>query len=192
VFQLLIFLTVGLILLVFVVAVALRGKAEGGAEALVEAQQALDSLQSELLAPDITARIFTKHDLDFVRSLSVPRIEKFFLRDRKKVALIWVGRVHERICLLRRLHLGSARYYARLSVKTELELAFDFAMLLVSCRALQLTFVVGGPYAAPGMVRAVTEVAARVCGVSKQSLAFLTGPDAGIFPPSQSEGSLRS
>lgn len=193
-FQLLIFLTIGVVLLAimgFLVVSATRGKAEGGAEALVDAQQALKSLQSELLAPDVTARVFAKCDLDYVRSQG-PTVEAFFLRERKRIAMIWVGRVREQVVLLKKLHVGSARYYAQLSVKTELALAFDFAMLGIGCRALQVAFFVSGPYAAPGIARAVTESAGRVCAVSKQSLAFLVDPGAGVFPPSPSESRLGS
>jgi hypothetical protein len=194
VLQLLVFLTIGLVLLVIMgslVVSALRGKAEGGGEALVDAQQALQSLQSELLAPDVTARVFARCDLDYVRSQG-PKVEAFFLRERKRIALIWVGRVREQVVFLKRLHVGSARYYAQLSVKTELALALDFAMLGIGCRALQVAFFVAGPYAAPGMAKAVTESAARVCAVSKQSLAFLTDPGAGVFPPAASESRLGS
>jgi hypothetical protein len=192
VFQLLIFFVIGIALLGSLVSLALRGKAEGGAAALVDAQQALDSLQTELLAPGITARIFSKEDLDFVQSQSTSSVEALFLSERKRVAVMWIDRVREQISLLRRLHLGSARYYSRLSVKTEFALAVDFAVLLVSCRALKVAFVLGGPYAAPGMAGAVNEAACRVCDVSKQSLAFLAGLNAGTFPASPSEGSLGS
>jgi hypothetical protein len=173
VIQLLIFLIIGIALFSCLMVLALRGKAEGGAATLVEAQQALESLQSDLLDVNITTRLFAKEDVEFVRSQAFPKVEALFLRERKRVAILWVDRVRAQIRLLRRLHLGSARFYARLSVKAELELAMDFALLLVSCRALQLAFVLGGPFAAPGIAGAVTQAAGRVCEVSRQSLAFL-------------------
>ena len=194
VFELLVFLAIAMVLLVVMGSLlvsSLRGKPQGGGEALVGAQQALQSLQLELLAPDITARVFAKADWDYVRSQGAG-VEAFFLKERKRVALIWVGRVREQIASLKRLHVGSARYYAQLNVKTELSLAVDFAMLNVGCRALQVAFFLGGPYAAPGIARAVTECAGRVCAVSQQSLAFLTGPGTGVFPPSPSESHLGS
>jgi len=101
-----------------------------------------------------------------------------------------VDRVRQQIGLLRRLHLGSARYYAKLSVKTELALAFDFSVLRLGCCALQVAFMVGGPYAAPKIAGAVTEVATRVCGISQQSLAFLATSNPAVFPAAPSGGSL--
>jgi hypothetical protein len=177
VIQLVFFLTVGGVLFVFLLLLARRGRAEGGAETLVSARQALFTLQTELLPAGLVGRIFAKDDLDFVDSEGSRQIRALFLKERQRIALLWVGRVRDQIRLLRSLHLGSARFYARLDLKTELALAADFGLLLVSCRALQLAFVVGGPYATPSMVGTVADAAARVCDISKQSLAFLTTPD---------------
>ena len=175
--QLLFFLTVGGVLFAFLLLLARRGRAEGGAQALVSARQALFTLQTELLPAGLVERIFAQDDLDFVTSEGFPEIRGIFLKDRRKVAILWIERVRDQIRLLRYLHLGSARFYARLDFKTELFLAGDFALLFVSCWALQAVFVMGGAYAAPGMVGTVAAAAGRVCEISKQSLAFLATPD---------------
>lgn len=175
--QLLFFLTVGGVLFVFLLLLARRGKAEGGAEALVNARQALLTLQTELLPAGLVGRIFAKDDLEFVDSEGSQEVRDLFLRERQKVALLWVERVKDEIRLLRYLHLGSARFYARLDLKTEVVLAADFGLLLISCKALELAFVMRGPFAAPRMVGTVANAAARVCDISQQSLAFLTTSD---------------
>lgn len=175
--QLLFFLTVGGVLFVFLLLLARRGKAEGGAEALVNARQALLTLQTELLPAGLVGRIFAKDDLEFVDSEGSQEVRDLFLRERQKVALLWVERVKDEIRLLRYLHLGSARFYARLDLKTEVVLAADFGLLLISCKALELVFVMRGPFAAPRMVGTVANAAARVCDISQQSLAFLTTSD---------------
>jgi hypothetical protein len=177
VIQLLFFLTVGGVLFVFLLLLARRGKAEGGAEALVNARQALLTLQTELLPAGLVGRIFAKDDLEFVDSEGSQEVRDLFLRERQKVALLWVERVKDEIRLLRYLHLGSARFYARLDLKTEVVLAADFGLLLISCKALELVFVMRGPFAAPRMVGTVANAAARVCDISQQSLAFLTTSD---------------
>jgi hypothetical protein len=179
--QLVFFSSVGLLLFVFLLALARRGKAEGGAEALVCARQALLTLRTELLDQELVARIFARDDLAFVRSQHSRAIESMFLRERKKIALIWLERIRSQIQLLRRLHLGSARFYARLELKTEISLGWSFATLLVTCRALRLAFWVAGPYAAPGMVSAVAHAATNVCEISRQSLAFLSGAGLDSF-----------
>ena len=175
--QLLFFLSVGGLLFVFLLLLARRGKAEGGAEALVSARQALVTLQTELLPAGLVGRIFARDDLDFVDSEGSTEVRALFLRERQKVALLWVGRVRDEIRLLRTLHLGSARFYARLDFKKEVTLMLDFGLLLISCKALEFAVVMGGPFAAPRVVRTVSSAAGRVCDVSKQSLAFLATPN---------------
>jgi len=175
--QLVFFLAVGVLLLVFLGVLAWRGRAEGAAVALVEARQAVATLQTELLPPALVHRIFARDDLAFVRSQGLPEIEDLFLKERKRIAILWLERVRTEIQLLRRLHLGAARFYARLSVRAELSLAWDFAVLLFGCRLLQVAFAVAGPYAAPGIVETVAQTATRVCEVSREALSFLSRPD---------------
>jgi hypothetical protein len=177
VIQLLFFLTVSGVLFVFLLLLVRRGRAEGGAEALVSARQALFTLQTELLPAGLVSRIFAREDLEFVDAQGSVEIRDIFLQERKKIALLWVDRVRDQIRSLRYLHLGSARFYARLDMKTEIILAADFGLLIVSCSLLRLAFSIGGAYAAPAMVGTVANAAARVCDVSRQSLSFLTSPD---------------
>ncbi|MGH9572306.1 MAG: hypothetical protein ACRD40_02085 [Candidatus Acidiferrales bacterium] len=173
--QLLFFLGVGALLFLLLALLARRGKAEGGARALIGARQALYTLWSELLPQDLVARIFAREDLEFVLSLRSPAVQSTFFQQRKRVALLWVERVQGQIRHLRHLHLGSARFYARLEFKTELLLAWNFTVLLVSCSALKFAILVGGPYAAQVIVDMVAEAATRVCEISARSLAFLSG-----------------
>jgi hypothetical protein len=123
-----------------------------------------------------------------VLSLRSPAVQSVFFAERKRIALIWVERVQAQIRHLRYLHLGSARFYARLEFKTELSLAWNFTILLVSCRALKVAILVSGPYAAPAMVGTVANAATRVCEISARSLAFLTG--SGLEGLGGSTGSL--
>lgn len=174
--QLLFFSGVGVLLFIFLFLLARRGRPEGGAEVLVCARQALITLRTELLDQQLVAHIFAPDDLMFVRSQNSPSIESIFVKERRRVALMWVERVRSQIELLRQLHLGSARFYARLEFKTELSLAWSFATLHVACRALKLAFWLAGPYAAPRMVSAVADAASNVCEISRQSVSFLSGP----------------
>jgi hypothetical protein len=187
-FQLIFFSGVGALLFVFLLVLARRGKAEGGARALIGARQALYTLRSELLLEDLVARIFARDDLEYVLSLRSRSVETVFFAQRKRVALMWVERIRTQVRHLRHLHLGSARFYARLEFKTELSMAWNFTVLLFSCRVLQFAIFVGGPYAAPAVVGTVTQAAAHVCEISARSLAFLSG--AGLDGFGTTSGSL--
>jgi hypothetical protein len=150
-----------------------RATAEGGAEALQEAQNALNTLQSRLLPPDLIARIFAREDLEFIERSTTPDIQKYFCRERRQIALIWVSRLRDQIESLRRFYVGRSRYYARMDGVTEISMAWNFAVLLSACRLLQLLLYLRGPLAAPRMVGATIAKAGKICEVSAKSLDYL-------------------
>ncbi len=173
--QLISFLSIGALLLISLGFFARRGqRAEGGSGALVQAKQALNTLQGGLLPSELVTRIFDRQDLKYIESESSKEIRELFLEERKTIALSWVSRVRKQVLSLRSFHLGSARFYAQLSLRTEISLAVDFAALLFECRALQFFLYVRGPFAVPRMVGSTAATATRVCKISEQSLAFLT------------------
>jgi hypothetical protein len=175
VIQLISFLSIGALLLISLGFFVRRGqRAEGGSGALVQAKQALNTLQGGLLPSELVGRIFDRQDLEYVDSETSKEIRELFLEERKTIALSWVSRVRKQVLSLRSFHLGSARFYAQLSLRTEISLAVDFAALLFECRALQFFLYVRGPFAVPRMVGATAATATRVCKISEQSLAFLT------------------
>jgi hypothetical protein len=180
--QLILFLSVGALLLVSLLLFARRGPgAEGASEVLVEARQALRTLQHGVLPPVIVARIFAGEDLAFVQRNAPRAVQQVFSRERTGIALEWVRHLRSQVLSLQRFHRGTARFYSRLSMRTEIELAFDFMALLVACRALQAMLYLRGPHAAPRMVEATTAAAARICAVSEKTLAFLTPPGLAAF-----------
>jgi hypothetical protein len=148
-------------------------RVEGSAETFIEARQALQSLQMGLLPPEFVGRIFAKDDRDYVAASAPVEIQKLFLQERKRIALMWVSKVRTHILDLRRFHLGRSRFHARLDLASEIGLAMDFAALLAACRMLQVALYFRGPYAAPGIVGTTATVATRLCEISEKSLTFL-------------------
>ena len=181
--QLIFFLAlgVGLLVVLFFLARRTESRAEGGAQALVEARQALNSLQTGLLPAGLVERVFAQDDLRFVSSMAGTGVQRLFLRERKRLALSWVAQVRRQVLSLKDFHSGQSRLYARLDVRTEIGLALSFASLLVLCRVLQATFYVRGPYAAPRMVGFAITAAVKVCTVSERALAFLPRTPAEVL-----------
>jgi hypothetical protein len=173
--QLVLSLLVGLALVASLFFLVRRAKpsAEGSAQELREARQTLDSLEYDLLPNDLTERLFSREDLEYVLSAAPPGVQSLFLKDRKNIALAWVGRVRSAVLGLMRFHRGHARLHARLNFSTEIRLALNFAALLTACRMLQIILYLRGPYAAPGMMRTAAAAAGRVCSISEKSLGFL-------------------
>jgi hypothetical protein len=180
--QLILFLLVGALLLVSLLLFARRSPGvEGASEVLVEAQQALRTLQRGLLPPAIVARIFARDDLEYLRRTVPQGIQELFGCERRRIALAWVRHVRAQVLSLQRFHRGTARFYSQLNMRTELELALDFVTLLITCRTLQAMFYLRGPYAAPRMVEATAAVAGRICAISEKTLAFLAPPRLTTF-----------
>ncbi len=189
--QLILFLSIGALLFLSLIFLVWRSpRAEDGSAALVEARQALVALQSGLLPAELIGRIFAREDLEYVRSQAPALVCALFLSERKSVALAWAAQVRKQVLNLMRFHLGSARFYARLSFRTELALAVQFCGLLIACRVLQMVLYVGGPYAAPRIVGATAATAAQVCRISEQSLAFLNSAHLAALPDHRSSASF--
>jgi hypothetical protein len=181
VIQLIFFLSIGALLFVTLFVLARRNvRPEGGSAALVEARHALNTLQTGLLPEEFVRRVFSEGDWDYVRTEAPRSVHRLFKEERTKVALLWVDQVRAQIRSLRRFHRGSARHYARLNPRSEMELALWFAGLICACQTLHIVLYVGGPYAAPRMVGAMADAAARACSISEQSLAFLNGAQAAV------------
>jgi hypothetical protein len=177
--QMILFLLIGAVLLASLLLLARRGsRPEGGAEALIAARQALKQLQISLLPSEMIGRLMAVEDFEFVASNAPGPVNSLFRRWRKKIVLAWIHQVRHQVKSLQRFHLGAARYYARLSFRSEVSLAIDFASLLVACRTMQILVWIFGPLAAPRMAGATAAFGLRICEVSENALAFLNAPNA--------------
>jgi hypothetical protein len=179
--QLIIFLFVGALLVASLVLLARRGDGpEGGAEVLVRTRQALTQLQTNLLSPEVAARFSSVEDFEYVSGAAPAGVYNLFCSERKKIMLAWIEQVRQQCHTLLRFHFGAARFYTRLSFRSEVFLAMDFASLLAACRALQILVYFGGPLAAPRLMGAVAAAGLRICGSSERALAFLNSPEPPI------------
>ena len=176
--SLLFYLLVGVGLLVFLWLLARRKGApvEGCGRQFVEARQALRTLQLGLLPENLIERLFDREDFRYVLAAGPANIGELFLRERKRISLMWVRRVRCEIRNLMQFHLGYSRLHAKLSLQTEIRLALDFGLLLLACRALRILLYMRGPYGAGAVVGVLTAAAGRVCTASEKSLAFLNPP----------------
>ena len=74
-------------------------RTEGSSSALVDARQALNSLQAGLLPADLVHRIFAKDDLEYVRSEAPVHVQEMFYRERNIITLAWVSQMRSQIRL---------------------------------------------------------------------------------------------
>jgi hypothetical protein len=167
-------LSAGLLILMLFALSRRAAPAEGSWQALLDARLALSALQQDLLTGAVVQRVFAKEDLEYIVRATPEPVHKLFIDERRKVALIWVRLVRRGVEDLKAFHLGQARHYARLKLRTELALALNFTSLLLACRALEIALYLRGPYAVPGFVGMTVRVAGRLCEASEKSLAFLS------------------
>jgi hypothetical protein len=169
-------LGLGLILLLWAMVRRSHLPVEGSAYQFVEARGSLRALQRDLLPRDFIDRLFDRSDLEYVSTHTSGDVRRLFLAERKHLSILWVQRVRSEILKLMHFHRGHSRFQSKISVRTEIRLAADFAALLVICRMLEAIFHFRGPYAASRLVDSAAATAARLCTVSEESLAFLNLP----------------
>lgn len=181
--QLISFIVLGTALLALLYFYAQRTspKAEGGAQALLEARHAVASLRTDLLPVGLVERIFSDVDLNYVMSKSGKSVQELFHRERKKMALCWVRELRQQALNLKEFHSGQSRQYARLDLRAELALAVNFISLLALCRVLQVLFYLRGASGARLILGPAMSAAIKVCAVSEESLAFLVPSERSGF-----------
>lgn len=168
-----IFLGLALISLLSLFWLRTRTYAEGSADALFNAQSALDALKLGTMPGALINRVFAPNDFHFISSSTSPAVQSAFIQERKRLALLWVQQVRTQVLGLRRFHFAHSRFYSRLSFRTELGLAFAFSFLLAECRLLQALILFRGPYPFPKMLGRTVSAAWRICTTSEKSNAFL-------------------
>ncbi|HET9399816.1 MAG TPA: hypothetical protein VFO34_02610 [Candidatus Acidoferrales bacterium] len=120
------------------------------------------------------ANIFKKHDLEFVGK-AAPELRDAFLRERKRLALLWILQTRRRATRLMQIHRMAVREHPELQVEMELKLAASYWQLLCLCGLLQLVISARGPFETQRMTRFVTESASEFWAASDRILTGLKG-----------------
>ncbi|MGH9714212.1 MAG: hypothetical protein ACRD5M_13020 [Candidatus Acidiferrales bacterium] len=163
----------GLLLLLLLASLRRTTPAEGTAQALLGAKQALRTLQLGLLPTELVGAFFARNDFDFVVATAPESIQRLFLAERKRIVLAWLSQVRLQIMHLQHFHFEHSRHFVRLSLAKEIVLAAEFAALRMRCRMLSLLVYFRGPYGAPYRFEKAAASAAHLCAISERSLAFL-------------------
>lgn len=179
---------VGLILLLLLTALRRAPRAEGSAQALLEARQALRTLQVGLLPAELVERFFARADLVYVRAAAPEPVVLLFLEERKRIVLAWINQVRLQIIGLQHFHFGHSRHFVQVSLAKEVVLALEFAALRTRCRVLYLVVYFRGPYGAPHSFEKTAASAARLCAISERSLAFLARAESHALAGDSSQG----
>jgi hypothetical protein len=140
-------LTVGLLLLIALVVFALRqGSTARDFDSISEFPGDLrHSGEIEVCPPELVARIFSREDWELISQTHSPALERLFLEERKKVALLWVRQTSRGIQQVMRNHADAAKQAADIRFRTELSLFLMYIELLLMCETLLLLITTVGP-----------------------------------------------
>lgn len=114
------------------------------------------------LTSQLSARIFSQADSDFVSRASTRRISQSFRAERTALALQWLLEVRRHVYFLMRAHRRAARRDPDLDPVSELRLGIDFLLFQVTSRILYLVIWLIGPLHAAALVGYSLKLAAAL------------------------------
>jgi len=122
------------------------------------------------LTSEMSGRIFSREDSDFVASEASQQIKRQFRRGRTALALDWLRAVRGRVNQLMRRHFRASRGNDDLKPADEIKLWFEFLVFQVTSGILYLVIWVCGPPRAADLVGYSLELAAQMRKVTKDVL----------------------
>jgi hypothetical protein len=111
---------------------------------------------------ELTARIFSREDRDYIRRTGSSALEILYLRERRKVASHWVRQVSEEVGWIMREHRLRSRQSANLSVIAESKLFFYYAELKLLCGLMLVLVRIFGPHALVDLAARAGELYQRI------------------------------
>jgi hypothetical protein len=156
-------LTVGLLLLTALVVFALK-QGSTARDNLSISEFPGDPRQSgkfEACPPELIARVFSREDWEFISQTHSPFLERLFLQERKRVALVWVRQTSRDIRQVMRNHTEAAKGAADIRLRTEISLFLLYLELRLMCETLSLLIATVGP-------PRLGSIASYVYGLSQQ------------------------
>ncbi len=159
-------LTVGLLLLIALVVFALRqGSAARDIHAISEfPEKPSHSDEFGLCPQEFVARIFSHEDGQFISQTHAPYLERLFLHERKRVALLWVRQTSRHIRQVMQDHTAAAKQAADIRFRTEVSLFLAYIELLMMCEALSLLITSVGPPRLERIAASVHELSQQISG----------------------------
>lgn len=126
------------------------------------ARAALDSLFREMA---VIKRMFATDDMEFISQTAAPDVKRFFLSERKALAIQWLRMTEKQVRELMNLHLKLASYTHQPSPRYEFSLAVDYLCFLLVSHGLMMLLWLRGPFEATKVINYNLRGAERFCSV---------------------------
>lgn len=127
-----------------------------------QARAALDSVFVETAA---IKRIFAKEDMEFISEAATEDVQRFFLKERKGLAIQWVRVTQKQVAHLMDLHLKLASYTKEPSPRYEVKLTANYLCFILASYGLLILLSLFGPFEAARIVAYTVRVAEYFCSV---------------------------
>ena len=144
-------------------------------------REALPSGRSPEL-PDrvLMNRILAEEDAAFVESLGSPRIRRYFVRERRRLALSWLRQLYGAARDLRRQHVQLARHSSDVRLGAEARLACEFGAFLIAY-AFFVAFVRWiGPFRGRRVLGAADSLVSTLDRLGRRIAASASAPERGV------------
>ena len=126
------------------------------------ARAGLDSLFREMA---VIKRMFAADDMEFISQTAAPDVKRFFLSERKTLAIQWLRMTKKQVRELMNLHLKLASYANQPSPRYEFGLAVDYLRFLLVSHSLMMLLWLRGPFDATKAINFTLHGAERFCSV---------------------------
>jgi ribosomal protein S18 len=93
----------------------------------------------------VVKQIFSPQDLDFVARERSLRLQRFFVSERRRIAMRWIRRTSAELSRAIQLHVRSAREAEDLEAYTEAKVLFQYVQLRCVCGLLLLSAILVRP-----------------------------------------------
>lgn len=134
---------IGVALLLFVV-LFLLGSGSAREELDVAGADSPDRREAPCPA-DVVKQIFSPQDLNFVVRERSPRLQRFFVSERRRVAIGWIRHTSAQLSRAIQLHVRAAREAEDLEAYTEAKVLFQYVQLRCVCGLLLLSAILVRP-----------------------------------------------
>jgi hypothetical protein len=125
-----------------------------------QARAALDSVFAETAA---IKRIFASEDMEFISQAGTSDVQRFFLKERKRLSIQWVRLTQKQVAHLMDLHLKLASYTYEPSPKSEGKLTVNYLCFILASNGALVLLWLFGPFKAVRIVAYTVRAAEYFC-----------------------------
>ncbi|MGC0772966.1 MAG: hypothetical protein WB543_08530 [Candidatus Acidiferrum sp.] len=110
-------------------------------------------------------RIFATDDMEFVSHAGTGDVQRFFLKERKRLAIQWVRMTQKQVGHLMDLHLKLASYTYEPNPRSEMKLTVNYLCFILASNSLLVLLWLFGPFEVVRIAAYTVRVAEHFCTV---------------------------